>query len=217
MAEAGAPDRPADEALLATSLRGLGIPETVLSLLLAHAEAVGREGDRLGLVSRGDLGSVVRRHTVDSLLFAKVRAPGRGERWADAGSGAGFPGLVLAVCYPAASFTLLEPQRRRSAFLQMQVDGLGLSNVEVVEARAEDVPDRFRVGVARALKAPRQAMDLVRDVLAPDGVGIVAVSNEALVPPHAEMAQVTSPISQLSGYFLVFRAREAADELWTKG
>src|SRR2546421_11488732 len=86
--------------ILSGLLRALELPQSLLSLLLAHAEAVRTDADRLGLVSRSDVDHIVARHTADSLLFALVRRPGPAERRVDVGSGAGFPGLVLACALP---------------------------------------------------------------------------------------------------------------------
>src|SRR5687767_1639503 len=101
-------------------LRDLHVSTGAISLLLSHASAVESDADRLGLISQRDAGHVLSRHTADSLLFALVRAPEPDDRWIDVGSGAGFPGVVLAACFPESSFVLLEPQRRRAAFLEMQ-------------------------------------------------------------------------------------------------
>ncbi len=166
-------------------LSELGLPVTMLSLLLAHAEAVARDADRLGLVSVADADNVLSRHTADSLLFALVRRPEAGERWVDVGSGAGFPGFVLACCYPAASFTLLEPQRRRAGFLDVQAARLGLENVRTIAARAQDVTETFDVAVARALADPAIALQTLRR-LVPNGDAIVAVGAEAVAPASVQ-------------------------------
>jgi len=78
-----------DRALLGSLLERLELPISLASPLLAHARAVQRDAARLGLVSPRDVASVVSRHSADSLLFALVRKPRRGERWIDVGTGAG--------------------------------------------------------------------------------------------------------------------------------
>ncbi|HEX9711837.1 MAG TPA: RsmG family class I SAM-dependent methyltransferase [Actinomycetota bacterium] len=179
-------------ATVARILRELRLPQTLLSLLLAHAEAVRADADRLGLVASRDQGSVLSRHTADSLLFALAREPEDGEQWADVGSGAGFPGLVLACCYPGTIFTLVEPQRRRAAFLELQRAGLGLENVELAIQRADDLPPgRFDVVVARALAEPALAMEAMRRLARPDGTILVAVGPRASVPPGIEEIDVS--------------------------
>jgi 16S rRNA (guanine(527)-N(7))-methyltransferase RsmG len=174
--------RPDDVGMLAALFRELDIPTQALSPLLGHAEAVHREGDRLGLVSRQDLPHVVARHSADSLLFALAHRPRAGARWADVGSGAGFPGFVLAICFPEAHFTLIEPQQRRAGFLQLAASDLGLANVVVLTARAEAVAPGFDVCVARALADPSAALTAcIR--LAP--TAIVAAGRDATLPEGA--------------------------------
>ncbi|MFA5890609.1 MAG: RsmG family class I SAM-dependent methyltransferase [Actinomycetota bacterium] len=170
-----------DVAAVSALLWELGLPVTLLSPLLAHADAVEAEADRLGLISAADRGHVLSRHTADSLLFALAHAPQPGETWVDVGSGAGFPGMVLGICYAETSFQLVEPQQRRAGFLDLQVTRLGLANVDVRAARASDISPGFDVATARALAEPLLALELLRR-LASAGVSMVAVGSEAVAP-----------------------------------
>ena len=77
------------------------------------------------------------KHFLDSLTALVLREIRPGERVADIGSGAGFPGLVLAVARPHASYTLVESNLKRAAFLREAAAALGLANVEVIPSRAE--------------------------------------------------------------------------------
>lgn len=181
-----------DVAVVSALLRELGLSVTMLSPLLAHADAVEVDADRLGLISLADRGHVVTRHTADSLLFALARPPQPGETWVDVGSGAGFPGLVLGICYPDTSFLLVEPQQRRAGFLDLQVMRLGLANVEVRATRASDLFPGFDVAVARALAEPLLALELLRR-LAHSGVSIVAVGSAAVAPPGVTDMDVRRP------------------------
>lgn len=85
---------------------------------------------------------------------------------ADVGSGAGLPGLVWAIGRPDLRVTLIEPLLRRTRFLDDAVAALGLSNVQVVRARAEEVEQTFDVVTARAVapleKLARWCLPLVR-------------------------------------------------------
>jgi 16S rRNA (guanine527-N7)-methyltransferase len=81
----------------------------------------------------------------------------------DVGSGAGLPGLVLAIARPDVNFELIEPMERRVAWLTEQVTDLGLSNVDVVRARAEDLPKVGRLDqvTARAVSALRKLVPMI--------------------------------------------------------
>lgn len=190
--------------VVATLVRELGLGAGVLSPLLAHARAVRDEGDRLGLISRDDLEVVLPRHTADSLLFALVRAPAPEERWVDVGSGAGFPGLVLGICYPETTFTLLEPQARRAGFLDLQCLRLGLTNVSVHAARAQELAPDFDVATARALAEPALALEAMRRLVEPDGSVLLAVGDSAPVPPGVLDLDVARPGVDSPGRILLF-------------
>jgi 16S rRNA (guanine(527)-N(7))-methyltransferase RsmG len=175
-------------------LRELGLPATMLSPVLAHAQAVEAEADRLGLVSKADTHTILARHTADSLLFALARMPQAEESWADIGSGAGFPGFVLAICYPASTFTLVEPQQRRAGFLEMQRARLGLDNVEIVVARAETLStETFDVVVSRALAEPALALEAMHRIQRRGGAVLLAVGSDAVAPPGVEDLDLTRP------------------------
>jgi 16S rRNA (guanine527-N7)-methyltransferase len=173
-------------AALSALLRELSLPSNLLSLLLAHASAVALDADRLGLVSERSLEAVVARHTADSMLFALVRRPMPEDAWVDVGSGAGFPGLVLACCFPEARFTLVEPQQRRAGFLELQLHQLGLTNAEVLAARAADLEPIFDVATARALAEPLLALEVLKGLVKPDGAVLLAVGDSAVAPPEAD-------------------------------
>ena len=91
--------------------------------------------------------------------MAPLLRPGR---VGDVGSGAGLPGLVLAIARPDVQFVLIEPMERRIAWLNEQVDELGLENVDVVRARAEDAKSSGGLDqvTARAVSALRTLLPL---------------------------------------------------------
>jgi 16S rRNA (guanine527-N7)-methyltransferase len=184
-------------------LHELGLPEGVLSFLLAHAEAVRHQAGKLGLVSPADTGRVLSRHTADSLLFALARAPRPGESWVDVGSGAGFPGLVLACCYPETSFTLVEPMRRRAGFLSVQIASLGVANAVVEPRRSEQVSAGFDVAVARALASPADTLAQLLKLVRAGGTALVGVGADGLSQGGAKELLLARPGVDSPGRFLV--------------
>jgi len=135
------------------------------------------------------------RHTADSLLFALAYPPVGGERWVDVGSGAGFPGMCLAICYPQAGFSLVDANRKKAGFLDMQVLDLGLANVRVFAERAERLETDFDVAVARAVTDPAEATRRLLTMVKPGGKVIVAgtgtVVGAEVVQP--DIPEVDSP------------------------
>jgi 16S rRNA (guanine527-N7)-methyltransferase len=109
---------------------------------------------------------VVDDHLADSLVVLEVLQVRRASRIVDLGSGAGLPGLPLAIALPEASFVLLDSSARRCAFLERAVATLGLGNVEVVHSRAESYDTglrSFQLATVRALAS----LDVVVEYAAP--------------------------------------------------
>lgn len=95
-----------------------------------------RRGEELGLIGPLELPRIWSRHILNCVLVAPLLRSGT---VGDVGSGAGLPGLVLAIARPDVSFVLIEPMERRVDWLLAETTRLGLENVEVARARAEDV------------------------------------------------------------------------------
>jgi len=116
-----------------------------------YFEALVRDGDLLGLLGPREMPKLWTRHILNSAVVAELVGPG--QTVADVGSGAGLPGIPMALVQPQAQFTLIEPMERRSDWLKAIVQDLGLSNVRVHRARAEEVTEVFDVVTARAVSA----------------------------------------------------------------
>ncbi len=125
-------------------------------------------GEELGLIGPLELPRIWTRHVINCGLVAPLLRPGL---VGDIGSGAGLPGLVLAIARPDVDFVLIEPMERRVAWLDEQKELLGLGNVTVERARAEDVrlPERLDQVTARAVSAFSKLIPLCAPLLAPGG------------------------------------------------
>ncbi|HSE10033.1 MAG TPA: 16S rRNA (guanine(527)-N(7))-methyltransferase RsmG [Nocardioidaceae bacterium] len=116
-----------------------------------YADLLAREGVLRGLIGPREVPRLWDRHLINCALLA--RAIGEGQDVCDIGSGAGLPGLVLALARPDLEVTLVEPLLRRTTFLQEAVDYLELPNVEVIRSRAEELHGEreFSVVTSRAV------------------------------------------------------------------
>lgn len=135
-----------------------------IDLARAFTANLAAEGEERGLIGPLELPRLWTRHVLNSAIAAPLFHGST----ADIGSGAGLPGIVLAIARPDVGFTLVEPMERRVSWLTEQVEELGLGNVTVLRARAEDVePKQFDVVTARAVSALRTLLPftapLVRD------------------------------------------------------
>lgn len=116
-----------------------------------YADALARDGETLGLLGPLEYPRLWTRHVINSALIAPLLNGSVG----DIGSGAGLPGIPLAIARPDVQFTLIEPMERRHTWLTEQIDNLGLDNVTAVRARAEELFDThtFDQVTARAVAA----------------------------------------------------------------
>lgn len=150
-------------------------------MYLRYAELVRAYSDKLDLVSPSDLPRFEERHIRDSLrALPYVRQAPAGPA-VDVGSGAGLPGIPLAIADSRRSWRLVEPRRRRAAFLEEVVRELGLTNVEVVCDTAEGVALRegaaHAVAIARALAPPPAATEMLRALVVPRGTVLLFVGD----------------------------------------
>ena len=124
----------------------------------AYTAALVADGETLGLLGPREYPRIWTRHVLNSAVVAELVPAGI--TVADVGSGAGLPGIPMALVQPEAHFTLIEPMERRSDWLKAQVEKLGLDNVTVLRARAEEVGEVFDLVTARAVKALPQLLQM---------------------------------------------------------
>jgi 16S rRNA (guanine527-N7)-methyltransferase len=160
----------------------LDLDEAQLARLVAHLDLLDDWNSRMNLTAIRDRPSQLTKHLLDSLTVLPYL---QGERIADVGSGAGFPGIPLAIVEPRRHFTLIESTGKKCRFLEHVRDALELKNVEVVQSRAESYkPEvRFDTVLARA------------------------------VGPVADLVKVAGPLVVGGGRLLAMKGRYPQDEL----
>ena len=128
-----------------------------------------RDGDLLGLIGPREMPKLWSRHILNSAVVADLVEDG--QLVADVGSGAGFPGIPMAILRPKVKFVLIEPMERRANWLaDVVVPTLGLENVKVLRGRAEEAPLRnYDVTTARAVSALPKLLRMLVPLTAPGG------------------------------------------------
>lgn len=113
-----------------------------------------------------------------------VRGLGAHGRWLDLGSGAGFPGVMLAARWPDAQVTLVERRQKRAVFLEEVVAKAGLANARVLQGDTDALPRAAWDGVvSRAYKPPPAYLADAIELLVPGGVAVLLTAGEAPAPP----------------------------------
>lgn len=184
-----------------------------LDQCLDHLEILLRWNRAHNLTKVVEPEEIVTRHLLDSLSIASLI---RGKRILDVGSGAGFPGVPLALALPDTQWTLVDSRGKRARFLQEVVDLLGLERVEVVHERIEHYlpEENFDTLVARAV-APLPRLISLTQHLWQEGVRVIAMKGADFlaelkqVPPsfrdRAEVVPLSIPGTMLNRQAIVFQ------------
>lgn len=108
--------------------------------------------EKINLISRKDIEHLEDRHLSHCLAITNHLNLRKGARVMDVGTGGGFPGILMAICYPEARFTLIDSIGKKITVVQDIADKLGLKNVETRHCRAEAVKKEFDFITGRAVK-----------------------------------------------------------------
>lgn len=161
---------PSVRALLEAGLRELDLPADLAPALATLADLLAHWAGRMNLTGHRSPEAIAHRLILDALALAAVLPEQPPSSLADLGSGAGFPGLPLAVLWPEAAVTLVEARERRHHFQRAAARTLGLVNVEPRRGRIEALEPRpHRIVVAQALAQAERAIDWMLPWVAPGG------------------------------------------------
>ncbi|CAH0231305.1 Ribosomal RNA small subunit methyltransferase G [Arthrobacter sp. Bi83] len=166
-----------------------------LGLAERYVEHLATSGTERGLIGPREIPRLWGRHVLNCAVIESEIA--QGSHVADVGSGAGLPGLCLAIARPDLELTLIEPLERRVIWLQEVVDDLGLDNVTIMRTRAELAVGMVKVNVvtARAVSALSNLAGLTIPLL--DGEGeVVAIKGRSAAE---ELQKAAKLIRRLGG------------------
>jgi 16S rRNA (guanine527-N7)-methyltransferase len=159
-----------------------------------------------GMVASSDLGHLRERHIVDSLRAVPHIDVGPLTA-IDLGSGAGLPGIPVAVARPDLAIILVEPRQARAAFLELAVERLGLSNGRVFPKPAEELSVAgVAVCLARGFRDPSGTWAVARDLLLPEGELIYwggTTFREEHVPEGARIKAIGRPALESGGPIVI--------------
>ena len=199
------PETPSEPAAVQALLRA-GLAELALATELAEplsrlALLLEAWAARMSLTGHRNAAGIAQRLILDALALAR-QLPDAASL-ADLGSGAGFPGLPIAVAWPDRQVTLVESRERRHHFQRAAVRALGLANAHPLRGRAEQLPPRpCQVAVAQAMAEPGRTARWLAEWVEPGGwIAIPGAEVAPELPPLAgfEAAEVRSYQVPLEG------------------
>lgn len=178
------------------------------ALVSRYVDLLATRGLEWGLIGPREVDRLWDRHILNSVALHELLPSGASV--ADVGSGAGLPGIPLAILRPDLQVTLIEPLLRRSTFLTQAVDDLGITGqTRVVRSRAEDHRETYDIVVSRALAPLPRLLDWCEPLRAAGGA-ILALKGRSAVDEVAAAAQLLAR-SRLDAAVLSVRAHSAAE------
>ena len=175
--------------ILVSGLKSLNMPlaEDKIEQLLGFIKLIEKWNKAYNLTAIRDREAMVRLHLLDSLAIVPFI---EGKRVIDIGTGAGLPGIPLAIYLPEIEFTLLDSNAKKTRFVQQAILELKLKNVSVCHNRVEHYhPEKsFDTVITRAFASLSDIVDLTAHLLSKDGV-LLAMKGQAPVVPKLELAK----------------------------
>lgn len=174
-----------EKLLQGLSALDLSLTESQVNALLRFIQLIAKWNKAYNLTAVRDPLDMVSLHLLDSLAILPHVKPAR---VADIGTGAGLPGIPLAICLPDCQFTLVDSNSKKTRFVQQAVLELKLKNVEVVHSRAEQLKPKalFSTVLSRAFASMNDILQLTGHLLADDGL-LLAMKGQV---PEQELAQL---------------------------
>ena len=166
---------------------GITLSEEQKTQFLQYYELLVEWNSFMNLTAITEFDQVITKHFLDSLSLVKVCDVAQAGRILDVGTGAGFPGMPLAILCPQTEFVLLDALRKRIDFLNEVIETLGLTNVTAVHARAEDFAKDSRTSFDMAVS--RAVADL------------------------RTLSELAVPMVKVGGCFLAMKAADCAEEV----
>lgn len=177
---------------------GIGLSDGQAGQLLDYLELIAKWTKVYNLTAVRDPGEMLTQHLLDSLAVVpplRRLAAGRALRLLDVGSGAGLPGVVIAVCCPEIRVDCIDTVAKKAAFIQQVAGALKLPNLHGIHGRVEQVADRYDVVCSRAFASLADFVNWSAQALAEGGVWLAMKGRRpdreiAELPPAAEMFHV---------------------------
>ena len=178
--------------LLKSGIEQLGLDATAAQIdsLLAFVALIEKWNKAFNLTAIRDRDEILRLHILDSLTVLPFIT---GEKIIDVGTGAGLPGIPLAIFMPSVQFTLLDSNSKKTRFVQQAILELNLKNVEVVHGRVESLArnGEYDAVLSRAFASLSDIMHLTDYLLQPEGV-LIAMKGQI---PVQELKNITRSYS----------------------
>jgi 16S rRNA (guanine527-N7)-methyltransferase len=170
---------------------GIEYSERQVELLLLYYNEISLWNRKLGLVNaEGE--KLVINHLLDSLSGVNLLKKYNFKNAADAGSGAGLPGIPLSIFFPDKNFTLIERSGNRCGFLRNCKELFRLDNIEIAESGLENISDHYDVIIFRAFRDFTEYSDILIDKLTDNGILFAYKGKEKEIRKELKIAGINT-------------------------
>lgn len=187
-----------DEFIKETTLLGIKLTDEEIYKFEEYKELLKEYNKKFNLTSITNDNEIYLKHFYDSLCITKAKELLNASSLFDIGTGAGFPGIPVAIVNKDIKITLVESNKKKCEFLKVVKDSLNLQNVEIINARAEDFAktnrEKFEVATSRAVANLSILLELEFPALSVGGVLIALKSNV-----QEELENSKSILKELNG------------------
>lgn len=156
---------------------GINLDEIQKEKLHKFYQILIEENKKINLTRIVDEEDVYLKHFYDSLTIVKEIDLTKVDTLCDVGTGAGFPGIVLKICFPNLKITLIDSLQKRVNYLNETVKKLELNNIEAIHTRSEDYKDKFDVVTARAVANLEKLINWCMHLVKNNGVFVAMKAN----------------------------------------
>jgi 16S rRNA (guanine527-N7)-methyltransferase len=182
--------------------------------LYRYYQLINEYNQKMNLTGIDDLYGVYLKHFYDSFTINPFLHNIDNKTIADLGSGAGFPGMILAIIHPEAMHYLIEPLTKRCKFLEVVIIELGLKNVQVVNKRAEDIDMTYDIVVSRAVARLNILLELATPLVKTGGKFIAlkgAVANTEIVEAKNALNKLNLELEEIDEIILPIENSQRAN------
>lgn len=141
------------------------LEKSQLDKLTAFGEVIQFWNDKINVISRKDIDNIFQHHILHSLFIKKVINFKEGSNILDVGTGGGFPGIPLAICFPNTHFHLVDARSKKITVVNEAIESLGLKNVTAEHKRAEELKTKYDFIVTRAVAKLDKLMEWCRPLV----------------------------------------------------
>ncbi len=182
-----------------------------IELARQFTNRLAKDSETYGLLGPRELSKIWSRHVINSGLLAELIPDG--SNVVDVGSGAGLPGIPMAIAKPSAHFTLVEPMERRANWLKSVVEDLKIPNIAVIRARAEEVKKSdFDYATARAVAPLDKLLKLMSPLISDSTKGtVIALKGSKAQQEIEESAKILAKFGYSAPEVLILGSGKALE------